>query len=326
MRRTLRAWNADVMHLAGPFVLGAQGCRVGQSLGIPLAAHYQTNIERYARHFHLSFLAGVAQARLLHLHNRCQVNYAPTIGEAKTLTGQGMRRVRVSGRGVDSLLFHPGRRSDQVRRALLRPGEHTILLYVGRLSAEKNIEHLAPTLAAIPGARLILVGDGPRRAALEQYFGALPATFLGERHGEELATLYASADIFTFPSLSETFGQVVQEAMASGPAIVAFGAGGVSDLLRHGEEGLLCSPASPGDWFTHAQALAENPVLRARLSERARSAVLGRTWEAVFDKLFADYAALLIGEQAAIPSLSARISVPGLQSKEGMHSAKERIA
>jgi hypothetical protein len=116
------------------------------------------------------------------------------------------------------------------------------------------------------------------------------------------------------------------EAMASGPAILAFGAGGVSDLLRHGEEGLLCSPAGPDDWFRYAQALAENPPLRTRLGERARSAVLVRTWEAVFDTLFADYAALLIGEQAGIPSLSARISVPGLQSKEGMHSAKERIA
>jgi phosphatidylinositol alpha 1,6-mannosyltransferase len=144
--------------------------------------------------------------------------------------------------------------------------------------------------------------------------------------GARAAALYASADIFTFPSLSETFGQVVQEAMASGPAVVAFGAGGVSDLLRHGEEGLLCSAASPDDWFTYTQALAGNPSLRARLGERARSAVLGRTWEATFDKLFADYAALLMGEQVGIPSLSARISVPSLQSKEGMHSAKERIA
>ncbi len=326
MRRKLRAWNADVVHLAGPFVLGAQVRRVGQSLGIPLAAHYQTNIERYARHFHLSPLAGLARARLIGLHNRCQVNYAPTSSEAETLRAQGMRRVRVSGRGVDAALFHPGRRSDQVRRALLGPGERTILLYVGRLSAEKNIEHLAPTLAEIPGARLVLVGDGPRRPALEERFRGLPATFLGERHGEELATLYASADIFTFPSQSETFGQVVQEAMASGLAILAFGAGGVADLLRHEEEGLLCSPTYPDQWPVFAQALAGSPALRARLGERARCAVQDRTWDAVFDTLFADYAALHLGRQADTPSRSARISVLGLQSKEGMHSARERIA
>jgi glycosyltransferase involved in cell wall biosynthesis len=314
------------MHLAGPFVLGAQGSRVGRSLDIPLAAHYQTNIERYARHFHLSPLAGVARTRLIRLHNRCQVNYAPTAGEARALTAQGMRRVRVSGRGVDSLLFHPRRRSDQVRCSLLEPGEGTILLYVGRLSAEKNIEHLAPTLAEIPGARLVLVGDGPRRAALEQQFRGLPATFLGERHGEELATLYASADIFTFPSRSETFGQVVQEAMASGLAVLAYEAGGVADLLRHGEEGLLCSPSRPEEWHSFAHALAGNPPLRARLGELARSAVQDRTWESIFDKLFAHYAALCLGRQADISSRYARNNVPGLQSKEGMHSAKERIA
>ena len=331
MRRTLRAWNADIVHLAGPFVFGGQlGFRVGQSLGIPLAAHYQTNIERYARHFHLSFLAGVAQARLLSLHNRCRVNYAPTIGEAKALTAQGMRRVRVSGRGVDSVLFYPKRRSEQVRRALLQPGEHTILLYVGRLSAEKNIEHFAPTLARIPGAQ---VGIGWRRARVGRRWATLRGT---ARHLSG-----RTASVRSWPRSTPTSRGIFSPSPRSvKPSVRLFkrrwppvrpycvGAGGVFDLLCHGEEGYSI--------HQHARTIGSRllkPWRKARYSrgppgragkKRGSGSNLGvRFWRT---SCLADYAAVLLGGQGGIPSLSARINLPGLQSKEGMHSAKERIA
>ena len=289
MTRLWRTWKPDIVHLASPFVLGACGCRAARRLGLPVAAHYQTDVAGYARHFHLGALSGVAAWRLTRLHNDCRVNYAPTESQRLGLIAQGVRNVRVLGRGVDSVLFNPVRRSAEVRRALLMPGEECLFLYVGRISSEKNIVSLAPMIAAVPRARLVVVGEGPKRSQLETHFRGLPATFLGARFGTELATLYASADIFSFPSLTETFGQVVQEAMASGLAVLAYRAGGVQDLFRHAVEGLLC-PAGYGiAWIQMSREMAVDAALRERLGVNARQATLSRTWEAIFTCLLEDY-------------------------------------
>ncbi|HVC80012.1 MAG TPA: glycosyltransferase family 1 protein [Chloroflexota bacterium] len=292
MARLLRAWAPDVLHLASPFALGMRGCRAGRLLGVPVAAHYMTDVPRYARYFGLGACVGLARWHVTRLHNACQITYAPTESTRRELLAQGIAPVRVLGRGVDTALFTPVRRSDAVRRILLRADEDLLILYVGRLSTEKNLGYLGPLIAQIPRARLVLVGDGPHRAALESRFRALPVSFLGQRHGADLAALYASADLFAFPSLTETFGQVVQEAMASGLPVLAFRAGGIQDLLRDGQEGYLCTPEDYRDWYASARRLAANSVLRARLGERARAAVAGRTWEAIFARLLDDYAEL----------------------------------
>ncbi len=305
MARLFRAWRPQIIHLASPFVLGAAGCRIGRRLGLPVAAHYQTNVAGYARHVGLGAFASLAARRIRSLHNDCLVNYAPTAGQRLALIADGVRNVRVLGRGVDSQLFNPGRRSPAVRRSLLEPGEDCMFLYVGRLSSEKNIESLAPMIAAVPAARLVVIGDGPKRAKLEAHFRGLPVTFLGARYGVELATLYASADVFSFPSLTETFGQVVQEAMASGLAVLAYRAGGVQDLFRHGIEGYLCVAGDGVLWNQMARLLADDRPLRARLGARARQATLSRTWEAIFSRLLEDYEQLTQGI-AADPALARR--------------------
>jgi glycosyltransferase involved in cell wall biosynthesis len=290
----LVGWRPDVLHLASPFLLGAYGSRVGRHVGVPMAAHYQTDIAGYSRHFHLGVLSPVATWHIARLHNRCQLNYAPTETQRQALLSHGVHQVRVLGRGVDSKLFSPLRHSQAVRQSLLRDGEDCIFLYVGRISGEKNLETLGPMIASVPRARLILVGDGPKRAALEKRFAGLPVTFLGTRHGEELATLYASADVFAFPSLTETFGQVVQEALASGLAVLANRSGGVQDLFHHAEEGYLCVPGSQEEWNATARVLASNQELRQRLGARGRTAVLSRTWDGIFASLLQDYAALAL--------------------------------
>lgn len=305
MRRTLSEWQPDVIHLASPCVLGAQGRAVGRRLGIPVAAHYQTDIGRYAGHFGLGALAGLLHRHLVRLHNGCDVTYAPTATVARDLRERGMHRVRVLGRGVDADLFRPDRRSTELRRRLLRPHEHTLFLYVGRLSAEKNLEALEPIVSAVPGARLIVVGDGPHRAALERRFAETAATFLGFKHGDELATIYASADVFVFPSLTETFGQVVQEAMAAGLPVLAFGAGGVQDLLRDGVDGYLCPANDRARWVALARRLACDGALRARLGEEARHTVRSRTWDEICGRLLADYRSLAAERcRRAAPSTS----------------------
>jgi glycosyltransferase involved in cell wall biosynthesis len=292
MAGMLRAWRPDVVHLASPFVLGVQGIHLGHALNVPVAAHYQTDIAAYAHHFKLGALAGIARRHLVQLHNACDITYAPTPSVRATLVAQGMRNVHVLGRGVDARLFHPDRRSPALRRVLLGEGEQTVLLYVGRLSTEKNLESLAPMLASLTGARLVFVGDGPHRAALERVFHGLPATFAGLQHGEELATYYASADVFVFPSLTETFGQVVQEAMASGLPVLAYRAGGVQDLFSHGSEGYFCPTGDADRWLALARLLTCDAALRAAMGARARRAAAARSWGSIFEQLLRDYAAL----------------------------------
>jgi glycosyltransferase involved in cell wall biosynthesis len=290
----------DVVHLASPFVLGVEGCLVGRAARVPVAAHFQTDIARYAQHFHAGFLSGVAWLYLRLLHNACTLNYAPTHSVRQDLLQHGIRNVRVLGRGVDTQLFAPQRRDLELRQSLLQEGESCLFLYVGRLSTEKNLDGLDALVTAIPGTRLVLVGDGPYRTALEARFRGLPVTFLGLRHGVELARLYASADVFVFPSLTETFGQVVQEAMASGLPVLAYRSGGVQDLFEHGREGYLCTPGDTIEWITAARALAANPALRAQLGQHAHAATASRTWEAIFSSLIHDYA-LLVGASRGGP-------------------------
>jgi phosphatidylinositol alpha 1,6-mannosyltransferase len=295
MSAEMRAFGPDIVHLASPFVLGVQGRRIGQRLGVPVVAHYQTDVASYSRYYGLGFGAAFAQRHLLRLHNRCRATYVPTVGVARRLGALGFENVRVSGRGVDATLFHPRKRSDQLRRSLLQDGERLLLLYVGRLSSEKNLLRLKPLVSGCPGVRLVLVGEGPIRQELERAFAGLPVTFTGVRHGEDLAAHYASADIFVFPSETETFGQVVQEAMASALPIVAARAGGVQDLFVDRQEGLLVSPGPHEHWIDAIRELSADPDLRRRLGTRARSAAEARTWDAVHSRLLKDYHVIVSG-------------------------------
>lgn len=292
MFRIMRDFRPDLVHLASPFVLGVQGRRAGAHLGVPVVAHFQTDVARYARSYGAGPLASVASAHMRRLHNRCQATYAPTISVARELEAQGYNNVRVSGRGVDTALFDPARRSAELRAGLLGPGEHTLLIYVGRLSSEKNLSLLSPLAATLPGVRLVLVGEGPHRGALEREFRGLPVTFAGLQHGEMLATYYASGDVFVFPSVTETFGQVVQEAMASGVPVLALRAGGVQDLFRDGEEGYLVPPGDLHRWTEAAGRLVNDATLRNRFAQRARASAETRTWRAIFDQLILEYRAL----------------------------------
>lgn len=311
LRRRMRDFCPDLVHLASPFVLGVQGQLVGRALGVPVAAHYQTDLVRYARHFKLGALAGAARWHLVRLHNGCQANYAPTTSVRDELLSWGVREARVSGRGVDAILFSPLKRSEALRQGLLLAGERTLFLYVGRLSGEKNLESLAPMLAGIPGSRLVLVGEGPQRESLEGHFRGLPVTFLGLKQGEELARIYASADAFTFPSLTETFGQVVQEAMASGLPVLACRAGGVQDLFRDGAEGYLCQPGDAATWLNRARLLAGDDALRADLGRQARKSAAARTWDSIFDRLLRDYREWLQPGSVA-PDIASRIATASI--------------
>ncbi len=281
----LRAHRTDVVHLASPFVLGARGVSVARGLGLPVVAVYQTDVPAYAGAYRVGWGADAAWRWLRRIHNAADRTLAPSSATAADLHTHGIERVWLWRRGVDAVRFDPALRSPALRRALAPNGE-VVVGYVGRLAAEKRVDLLAP-VTRLPGVRTVIVGDGPASAALRK---ALPdAVFLGERQGAQLARLYASFDVFAHPGPYETFGQTVQEAMASGLPVVAPAAGGPLDLVEPERTGYLVPPNDAGALGAAVSQLAGDPRLRAEFGARARSAVEGRSWASVGDELINHY-------------------------------------
>jgi glycosyltransferase involved in cell wall biosynthesis len=244
---------------------------------------YHTRFAQYLQFYHFGWLAGPTWHYLRWFHNRTRVTFCPTESIRQELCKQGIRQVGVWSRGVDSDRFHPAKRDTAIRERLgIRPDE-VVLLYAGRLAAEKNLEMLYEAFQRLPQQvplRLLLVGDGPLRGRLERDSDGR-VIFAGYRHGEELAQLYASSDIFVFPSLTETFGNVVTEAMASGLAVVAFRAPGPKDVIQDGRTGVLVSEINARAFSTAVIPYLESPDARARLGRAARRWAEAQTWDSV---------------------------------------------
>jgi phosphatidylinositol alpha 1,6-mannosyltransferase len=308
--RELRRHQADVVHLASPFVLGAWGSAAAARLDLPMVAVYQTDVPGYSRHYRLGWGERAAWRWLHRIHSRAGRTLAPSSSTAAELVAHGIPEVWLWRRGVDSVRFHPRQRDEATRRALAPQGE-VLVGYVGRLAEEKRVD-LLRSVVALPGVRLVVVGDGPARASLE---ARLPgAVFVGERHGAQLARLYGSLDIFVHTGPLETFGQAIQEALASGVPVVAPAAGGPLDLVQPGRTGYL---VPPGDGPALASAVSElvvDPVRRAHFGVAARASVEARTWEAVGDELIAHYRAVCglssVDELAALDRASRPMPVP----------------
>jgi phosphatidylinositol alpha 1,6-mannosyltransferase len=286
----LTGFAPDVVHLASPFVVGARGVAAARRLRVPSVAVYQTDVAGFAEAYGLSLATKAVWRWVRRLHRMADRTLAPSSDSARQLRAHGVPRVHHWGRGVDIAKFSPTRVDHRLRRELAPNGE-LLVGFVGRLAPEKQVERLA-ALNSVPNVRVAIVGDGPDMAALRH---ALPAAaFLGPRYGADLAATYASMDVFVHTGPNETFCQTVQEAMASGVAVLAPDAGGPKDLVRHGRTGYLLPADRPG----FAEALVERVTqlrdgdLRTRLSVGARTAVLTRTWPAVCEELIDHYAAV----------------------------------
>ena len=291
LRRRLRDFCPDVVHLASPASLGVYGGVVARSLRLPVAAHYQTDLIAYARNYGGAPLMHVARVLEKSFYNSCTVTYAPTDAMAAELTARGFERVLVSGRGVDAQRFRPSRPGAKAAARRWPLGRGVRVRCVSRLAREKNLQRLADLARRRPEFRVLIVGDGPVR---EELAAGAPANvaFAGALVGDALADVYSAAELFVYPSTTETFGQVIQEAMASGLPVVGVRAGGVADLVDHGRTGLLVEP--PGDELgAAASALATTPGLRSSMGAAARAAVMPRSWDAIFDALMSDYRQLI---------------------------------
>jgi phosphatidylinositol alpha 1,6-mannosyltransferase len=290
VRDALIQHKTEIVHLASPVFLGAHGAAVARRLGLPAIAVYQTDLPSYAHAYRLGQAGEAFAWRWLRgIHNGAARTLAPSTVTATGLHTQGIGNVWLWGRGVDTERFDPARRSQELRNELA-PGGKLIAGYVGRLATEKRVELLAG-ITALAGVRLVIVGAGPAEAMLRSHMP--DAIFLGERRGDELASLYASFDVFVHSGPYETFGQTLQEAAASGLPVVAPAAGGPLDLVEDGVTGYLVRPADPDAFTTSVARLAAAPGMRAAFGAAGRKKVLGRSWPALTDELVGHYTAVL---------------------------------
>ncbi|WP_256999594.1 GDSL-type esterase/lipase family protein [Microbacterium sp. SZ1] len=280
---SLRRFQPDVVHLASPFALGWRGALAAERLDVAAVAAYQTDVAAYTERYGIPATTGIAQSHIARLHRRATLTLAPSAESARQLADLGVDRVRRWGRGVDAERFHPSRRSGALRASW---GADVVIGYVGRLAPEKQVEDLA-VLDGIPGARVVIVGDGPSRAKLETLMPR--ALFLGHLSGDALAAAMASFDVFVHPGESETFGQTLQEAHASGVPVVATGRGGPLDLVRMGIDGWLYRPGDLDDLTMRVQDLVGDQRKRRALGEAGCEAVQGRSWGSVCDQLLGHF-------------------------------------
>lgn len=311
---TLR--RPDVVHVVTEGPLGWSALRAALKLRIPVVSDFRTNFHAYSGHYGIGWLRKPILGYLRKFHNRTLCTMVPTEAMRAELAAIGFRRLRVVARGVDTALFDPARRCDDLRARWGAGPNDPVLLHVGRLAPEKNLGTLLAAYDAArarnPRARLVLVGDGPERRDFEMR--CPEAIVIGIRRGEALAAHYASGDVFLFPSLTETYGNVTVEALASGLAVVAFDYAAAAARIRHGDNGVLV-PFGDGDAFNgQAAALAGDPVRVRRLGAAARRDSLAHDWAQVVGQLEAvlDVAAATGGtRQAGFTSLRrARQPVP----------------
>jgi glycosyltransferase involved in cell wall biosynthesis len=241
-------------------------------------------------------------------HNRTRETYVPSRPTIAELEGRGFERLVLWPRGVDGHLFSPDRPGRwRVRQALGFAPEDVVIGYVGRIAVEKNVGFLADALARVagerPNARFLFVGDGPARSEVERQMGP-HARFVGYRSGEDLADHYAAADLFAFSSLTETFGNVVLEALAAGLPVVALRAGGIGEIVRPGVTGLLCeSDATPDQFARAVTMLVDDVELRRRLADSARGYALSQSWDAIMGGLRDRYLQVVGREPAPTEAL-----------------------
>ncbi len=283
LRRRWAAAPPDLVHVATEGPLGLAALRAARRIGLPVTSSFHTNFQHYGRHYGLNKLRAAIMAYLRWFHNRTACTMVPTDELRAQLSAHDFSRLVVIARGVDTDLFSPKHRREALRASWgAAPGD-PVFVYVGRLAAEKNLGLVVDAFSLMqktePRARCVLVGDGPERAALEKRFPQF--CFAGMQRGPELAAHYASADVFVFPSTTETFGNVVTEAMASGLVVLAFDYAAARQHIRTGVNGATVPLGEAGAFLAEAENLLAHrgswPALRAA----ARAAALDITWDKI---------------------------------------------
>ena len=300
MRGILAEFKPDILHIADPALLGIAGLyygggKHGGALHLPVVVSYHTDLPQYLHYYGLGFLESRVWRILRIRHRRAAMNLCTSVLMVEQLTQHGIERVALWPGAVDADLFRRDRQSAEMRNRLSQGNPACpLLLYVGRLSAEKNIEALREWIKGFPNTRLALVGDGPHRKSLEQHFKDLPVFFAGFLHREELAGAYASSDVFVMPSKTETLGLVVLEAMCSGLPVVAARAGGIPEMIQDGVSGFLVD--SDDEARERIGELLGSEKKRSSIGGAASSCASQRSWRSATDQLITHYKDVLASQ------------------------------
>ncbi|WNR42079.1 glycosyltransferase family 4 protein [Paenibacillus roseipurpureus] len=292
LRAELDQFQPDLMHLATPFNIGLCGLHYARKHRISHVASYHTHFDRYLSYYRMKAAVPLYWSYMKWFHQSCDATFAPSQDTISTLQEQGIDRLLLWSRGIDCTLYDPLKKSADVRTRYGITAPY-LFLYVGRVAPEKDIDTLIGIMRTLPDSiknqvHWLVVGDGPQLPELRQQ-APKNVTFAGYQSGETLAQMYASADLFVFPSSTETFGNVVQEAMASGLPVIAANSGGVRDIVLNGQTGVLCTPRQPQSFVQGIASLLENPDRMTSFGVEARNYALGRSWDRIFDNLLHDY-------------------------------------
>ena len=287
----VEAFKPDLVHLMSPGVLAYFGQLWARRHRCPVVASYETDIVRYMHYYGFGRFEPQLWRYLRWLFNNCHHTYAPSQETKNQLIDGGIRDVRVFERGVDNVLFHPDKRSESVRESLGVKQGGTLVLYAGRLSKEKSLDVLLRAFARLaeehPKARLLVTGDGPHRRALMRSSKSPGIIFTSWKRGEDLAAVFASADVFALPSTTKTLSLVSLESMASGIPVLAMNVGGVRDVVEHDKTGLLAN--SEQEFELALRRLVEDVALRTRLGLNGRRYADVKTWSRAFERLEQNY-------------------------------------
>jgi glycosyltransferase involved in cell wall biosynthesis len=299
--RQVKAFDPDIAHFIHPTLVGTGGLMMARRLGVPRLASFHLDLAQMAGYFGLGFLKPLVWWYTRANFNAADYALAPSRLVQQDMLAHGVKKVGLWRRGVDASCFHP-RYASAAMRARLSAGhpDDTILLYVGRLSAEKQIDSLCAVLRAVPGTRLAIVGNGPARDDLQAYFAGTPTAFMGYLSGAELWSAYASADIFVFPSAMETFGLVLVEAMAAGLPVVTSRVGGVDDIVQPGVNGYVFNADHVRGMIDGVRAILSDPSKRHVMGRNARTFAETQSWPAMMDELLVCYDDLIAGREPVL--------------------------
>ena len=290
LKRQWKTFQPDVIHIATEGPLGWQALYSARRNKIPIVSSFHTNFHSYGKHYKLGWLTNVGLAGLKYFHNKTRLTLIPSEGLREDLKKVGFKNLKIMGRGVDTELFSPARRDQELRKSWGAETDHPVLIYVGRLAGEKNIplavKAYEKVLTICPQLKFVLVGDGPERAAIEKAHPEL--IFAGMQRGEDLARYYASGDVFLFPSTTETFGNVVTEAMASGLAVLGYNYAAPGKYISDGENGWLAPFDDSEAFLKQSEHLFSNRENWPEIRKEARKTAENLSWDAILENYIDD--------------------------------------
>ena len=288
--KTLKEFDPDIIHVANPWCAGLMFIRFSKTLKKPLVMSFHTHLMEMAKFYHLGFIQKPLWSIHRYIYRRADYRVATSKRIVNELESHGFGDTGLWRRGVDATVFSPDYYDEEMRKRLTNgQPDKKLLLFVGRVAAEKQIEQIAHVLDAIPNTHLAIIGDGPFRPNLEKVYAGKSVTFAGYLDGKDLSAAYSVSDIFVFPSAIETFGLVVAEAMSVGLPVVTSDVGGIPELIESGKNGYIFQPNDIKQMISYVQDLVDNPAKGKEMGALARETVKGLTWDAIMDDLIADY-------------------------------------